>query len=265
MKQIRFNNKDYSIPENWNEVNVGMVIKASELDELLPDAPVIAIMSAYTGIPVGELSKGKANEVSDILAIMDFIKDEYKPIPATRFTLDNIEYNCEEELTNQKFEDFVSIQTALFNYKEEPYRALPKLIAILCKRDNETLSDFDLTERTELMRKLPLTEAKNIEAFFLHSLNAYKALTLISSTQDIQKEIVLAKVQELKSTMKIHKGRTGIFSGMRFRIGIWQIQLWWVEKVLEKYFSTQSTSNSKRTWIQICKNWLTRTLKRNKN
>ena len=265
MKQIKFNDNEYNIPEYWHDVTVGMLIKAAELSELLEEAPIIAIISAYTGIPVSQLKLSKTNEVQEIITTMSFITTPYEAKPKTSFTLDNIEYECEDELVNQKFEDFVSIQTALYNHRDEPTRALPRLLAILCKKEGETLDDIDLNERSKLMEDLPMTYAKDVECFFLHSLNAYRSLTLLSSIPDIQREIVLAKVQELQSTVKLHKGRSGTFSGMRFRLGIYQLQLWWVKKVLEKYFNSEPIKPSKKTLIQTCKNWLMKMLKRKGN
>jgi hypothetical protein len=262
MKQIKFNNKDYQVPEYWHEVTVGMLIKASELSELLDEAPIIAIISAYTGIPVTQLKVSKTNEVSEIINIMHFITTPYEPKPNTTFLLNRESYHCEDELVDQKFEDFVSIQTALYNHREEPVRALPKLLAILCKKDNEVLDDFDLNERAKLMEQLPMTYAKDVEAFFLHSLNAYRSLTLLSSTQELQKEIVLAKVRELQSTMKQHRVRSGTSFGTKLRIGYYQIVLWWVKSELVRYFNSESTKPLKKNWKQTCKNWLSKKLKR---
>ena len=258
MKAIKFNGKDYLIPQSWNDVTVDMLIKSSELSELLSDAPVIAIISAYTGIPIKDLKVNKALEVITILEDMFFISENYKPKPISSFTLNDVEYSAEADMVNQKFEDWVALQTTISNYANDRVRALPYMLAILCKKKGESLDDFNLEERAKLMLQLPMTIAKDVEAFFLQTLNAYKALSLLSSTTDVQRELVLHKVQELNNTMKTLKGQSGIFSGTRFRIGYYQITLWWVRKQLEKYFSMQVTNNSKKTWKQTCKNWLTR-------
>lgn len=265
MKTIKFDNKQINIPTEWSDVTVGMLVKASELDELLPDAPVISVLSAYTGIPVKDLKLSQASKVQEILAEMTFLTTPYKPTPKTSFTIDNETYSCEDDIVNQKFEDFVSIETALYNYRDEPARALPRLIAILCKRNGETLDDFKIDERAGLMYRLPMTEAKDIEAFFLHSARSYKVISLLSSTQDIQKDLVLHKIKELSDIMKKRKAQHGFFSGTRYRIGYYQITLWWVKNRLEKYFNSQVTNNSKKNWIQTCKNWVMKTLKRNTN
>ena len=265
MKVIKFNDKQYNIPTQWSEINVGMLIKSAELSEILEDAPIIAIINAYTGIPVKELKLSLSKEVEEVIAIMTFISEPYIPTPQTSFTLSGIRYSCEEELVNQKFEDFVSIQTALYNNREEPYRALPRLLAILCKREGETLDDFNITERSTIMESCPMTDAKNIEAFFLTSLEAYRGIMLLSSTQKEQEELVLHKVKELQNTMKAYKGRSGGSFGTKLRIGIYQLQLWWVKRVLEKYYNSQPTNNLKKNWKQTCKKLVMKMLKRKSN
>jgi hypothetical protein len=264
MKTIKFNNKEYNIPEQWSEVTVGMLIYANELSEILYDAPSIAVLSAYTGIPIRDLRLSNVGEVNKVLELMNFITTPYVPKPSNSFTLDGIEYSCEADLVDQHFEDWVSIQTTLNNYKDEPYKALPRLLAALCKKDGETLDDFNLDERSKLFMKLPMTDAKDVEGFFLHVQNAYKVLTLLSSTTNIQGELVLAKVQELQDTMKKRKGESGIFSGMRLQIGILQIYLWWVKKQLVKYFNSEHSKPSKSNWKQTFKTWLTKRVKRKK-
>ena len=263
MKQIQFNNKEYGIPEAWSEVTVDMLIKAAELAEILEAAPIIAIISAYTGIDARELKLTKTTEVQDIILIMEFISTPYEPIPATGFEHQGVEYNCEDELVNQKFEDWVSIQTAMYNNREQQERALPRLLAILCKKAGETLDDIDLDERTEIMRSLPMTAAKDVEAFFLHNFIAYKSLILLSSTIKEQEALVLNKVQDLQNTMKIRKAHSGMFSGTRLLIGIYQLQLLWVKKVvLEKYFNSEHSKSSKntsnKTYKTLVQKWLNR-------
>lgn len=265
MKPYKFDGKQYQIPEKWEDVTVAMLIKAAELSELLDEAPIIAIISAYTGIPVKDLRLSLSSEVQEIIAIMSFISEPYEPKMATEFDFDGRHYACEDDLRKQKFEDFVSIQTALHNHRDEPTRALPKLLAIYCKQEGETLDDFDLDERSKEFEALPMTIAKDIEAFFLHSINAYRGIMWLSSTTDIQKELVLHKLDELQSTAKQFKGRTGMFSGTRLQIGVLQIYLWWARKVLVRYFNSIPTKLSKKTWNQTFKNWLMKIVKRKSN
>lgn len=259
MKTITFNNKQYNIPQEWSEVTIAMLIQSSLLADILDEAPIIAIVSAFTNIPVQQLKSNKAIEVQDILTIMTFVDNEYKPEPSTSFEFNGETYYCNEDLTQQNFEDWVSIQTALFNYKDNLVKALPRMIAILCKKKGETLDDFDLTERSKMFEALPMTKAKDIEAFFLSSINAYKSLTLLSSIVDINQNIALAKIQELQNTAKAYKERTGTSFFTKLQIGALQSYLKLVKEVLVRYSSSEPTKPLKKTWKQTCKSWLSKT------
>lgn len=258
MKEVNFNNKNYNIPTEWNDVTVRMLINSAELAEILEDAPIIAIISSYTGIPVKELKVTKANEVNEIISLMEFLHKPYKPTPDNEFLFKGVKYACDDEIVNQQFQDWVSIQTALHNHREKPESALPKLIAILCKKDGETLDDFDLGERTDMFYELPMTKAKDVEAFFLTMLNAYKSITQLSSMIKEPEKLVSNKVKELQDTLKMWKGRDGTSFGMKCVIGTYQFYLWWAEKVLVKSFSSSPTKPLKKTWKQTFKKSLMR-------
>lgn len=265
MKTIIFNNNNYNIPESWSEVTVGMLIRSAELSEILEDAPVIAIISAYTGIPVKDLKVSQTKAVQDIILIMSFISKEYVPEPLTEFIFLNETYSCNDDLTDQRFEDFMSIQTCLYNYRDEPYKALPRLIAIYCKREGEVLDDFNLNDRTMLFLDLPMTIAKDIEAFFLLSLNSYKSIIQLSSILEMEEDIVLAKLKELKTTVKKSKEQIGMSWHTKLLIGLFQIYLMFITRDWEKYYNSKHINSSKKTLKTIWKNWHTKTQKNLQN
>jgi len=256
MKTIIFNQKQYDVPEKWEDVKVGMLVKSAELSELLGDAPLIAIMSAYTGIPLQQLKSDKSKEAHEVMDTMSFIAEPYEAKPETSFEFNGSTYSCPETLTSQPFEDWVSVQTVLHNNREHQEQSLPKLIAIMCKKDSESIDDFDLDDRAKEFLELPMTCAKDIECFFLHSLRAYKSVTLLSSTQNEVETIVLHKVDELQNTMKTRKAQSGLSFGTRLLIGYLQIYLWWVRKVLVKSFSSIPSKPRKKTFKQTLKKLL---------
>ena len=239
MRTIEFNKVNYNIPESWQEVTVKMLIDSAQLSELLEDAPIIAIIASYTGIPLREIRLDKSGEIQKIMGILDFIGKPYMPVAKTTFVHQGVQYNCAEDLLQQNFEDWVSVQTTMYNNREQQEKALPRLIAILCKKEGETLDDFDLNERSTIMETLPMTDAKDIEAFFLHSLTAYNAVMLSYSTIKELETLAYNKVIELQSTMKTRKAQSGTSFGMKLRIGYYQIAMWWVKCRLEKYFNLE--------------------------
>jgi hypothetical protein len=261
MKEITFNEKQYSIPENWNEVTLRMVIKTSELDEFIADAPIISIIGGYTGIEITELKTSKVQDVQEIMTLLDFIYTPYEPQPATAFEFKGEKYMVMESLEKAEFQDWVSSQTVIYQYRDKPVQALPKLIAILCKKDGESLSDFDIEERSQMFLELPITTARDLECFFLHCLRAYNAVTLLYSTIPEQEAIVLNKFLELGNTMKQRQVELGWYSPTRFVIGIYRRYLLYLKRQLEKSFNSKYTEISRKNWIQTSKELLTKRLR----
>jgi len=163
-----------------------------------------------------------------------------------------------ESLEKAEFQDWVSSQTVIYQYRDKPVQALPKLIAILCKKDGESLSDFDIEERSQMFLELPITTARDLECFFLHCLRAYNAVTLLYSTIPEQEAIVLNKFLELGNTMKQRQVELGWYSPTRFVIGIYRRYLLYLKRQLEKSFNSKYTEISRKNWIQTSKELLTK-------
>jgi hypothetical protein len=147
----------------------------------------------------------------------------------------------------------VSVQTILYRFKDVPVKGLARMIAVLCKKDGETLSDFNVDERERLFMGLPMSIGKDVEGFFLHSLRAYRSITLLYSVSVEQEELIRYKLQELRDIMKKREGQVGIFSFTRFRIMYYRMYLWYLSRELERYFSFTHIDSSKKNSKEIVK------------
>jgi len=251
MKEITFNNKKYNIPTEWQDVNVGMAIKAGELSDVLPDTPFISILAGYSGIPVKELTTSKLEDIQEIVKLLDFIYEDYKPVPRFEFEFKGEKYSAPMDLVEQQFGDFVSIQTILYNNKEMPVKGLARIIAVMCKKDGESIDTIDVNAREELFKELPITIARDVEGFFLGILKAYNISFRLSSVVEEMEKSILLQLKELKDIMKLRKEQSGGFSLTRLWIGYFQIYLWYFQKLLEKYFNSTRTKHSKENWKMI--------------
>ena len=247
MKRIKFNEKEYQIPENWLEVTLGMVIRTSEYQELIPELPLIAIIAGYTGIPIEELKVSKVAEVNEIMEILEFIYVEYKSSPRNKFMFEGQEFIASPDILEIEFQDWVSLQTILYNYKESPVRALPGLIAVLCKREGEKLDDINIEERQEMFKRLPYVCAKDVEGFFLASKRVSEVITQLSLMESRMPGLLLDKVRELRSIIKGHKERNGGSWLMRLVIGIYTLYLKRLERGLERYYNSRRIGVSSRS------------------
>lgn len=254
MKTIMFNEKEYQCPECWCEVSLGMLIKTSELNDILVDAPIVAIVAGYTGIPTQELKLSNLSEISPILEILDFIYEEYKPVPSNSFEFKGKLYSTKPDLAECNFEDWVSIQTILYNNRDNPVMGLPKIIATFCKQEGETLDSFDLEDRAKYFMDLPLPTAKDIEGFFLSNLIAYKSISQLSSIIKEQEKLILSTLTELDSTMIKRKEQSGTSFFTKFQISIYRMYIRYLKRGLERYFNYGPSKSSKRSFKRILTN-----------
>ena len=239
MKIVKFNNKEYVCPQCWDEVTLKQVIDTQELQDVLEDSPIVAIIAGYTGIPVEELQVSRVPELQEILNTLEFIYEEYVPVPQYEFSYQGQLYGTNPSIEETEFQEWVSIQTCLYNSRENPVRGLPRLIAIMCKLENETLDVVDINARALLFMGLPITTVRNLESFFLSSQVALRSSILLSSTIPEQEKLLLHKFKELDSMMIKRSQELGWYSPTRFVIGIYRLYLKYLKQGLEKSFSSE--------------------------
>lgn len=241
MKVIEFNENLYNIPEDWSEVTLRQVIDAQELSDLMPDAPLIAVMSAYTGIRVLELRESDVLKVQKILGVMGFLNVEYQSQPKNCFEFRGDLYSCLPDLAEQRFEDWLSIQTILYNNRENPVLGLSKMLGVYCKRSGETLDSINLDDREKLFMDLPFTVVKDVEGFFLANLSAWQQIIQLSSgEQELEKQILESFI-EVSNIMKARAQGLGWYSPTRLVIGIYRYYLNYLRKELERSFNMLAT------------------------
>ena len=250
MKKIKFNGVERLCPTSWDDVTIGMQQQVSKVAALQSHVKMLGIISAYCGIPVEELKVVKLSKVYDLMESLTFMGTEIPTNKALEWEFEGHTYKVDKELGEMQFQDFISIQTILAENKETYYDALPIVIAILCKRDGETLDDFDPMERQHIIKKMPISVGSSIAAFFLLNENYSKLLTHLSSPQ-VQETILLGKISELKYI----QSRLGVQRGGKLRIrflgGILKRYTTHLERQLKKHFnfiqSESLTTNSKQT------------------
>jgi hypothetical protein len=253
MKDYKFNEKTYQIPESWNEITIKQVIDLDELSDLMPDAQLIALISTYTGIPLDELKVSNLSEINEILSIMDFINTEYVPKPTNEFEFKGSKYSCLPDLREQEFQDWLSIQNILYANKDNPAKGLARMISVYCKKSGESLDDIDLNEREKLFMELPITDARSIESFFLANLHACNIITQLSLREPEMEKAILQSFNELSSTMKASAMQYGWYSPTKYAILIYQKYLLYLKKELEVSFRSTPTKPLSRSMSRTVK------------
>lgn len=251
MKEIQFNKRKYNIPQSWPEVTLRMVIETQRNLDLIPDAELVCVVSGYAGIPLEELKPAKVSQVNKIIKEMSFMYADYQPVMTNSFEFRDNTYAMEIQVQDIRFEDYISAQTILHNNRDNPCEGLPKLVATLCKLENETIDDFNLSERAEEFLDLEYCKVKDIETFFLRALNIYNQASQLSLTDSQTIELIRLQLKGLKVTMKQSEVLNGGTLLMKLRAMYFRMYLKYLERELEKYFSTILSSPLETSSNQI--------------
>lgn len=246
MKSIKFYDELYDCPENWEDCTLGMMIQTQQLADIIPQAPIVSVISGYAGVPSQDLANARVQDVQPFLECLGFIDVEYQPRSKNSFVYSGITYSAPESLTDLRFDQWVSAQTVMYNYKDNPVKGLPKMLASLCVRKGESMSDVDLEARGELFYQLPLTTARDVEGFFLDSLREYEALTQLSLIIKEQEKLIPKQLTETLNILKQRKVAHSTSWLTRRVISIYQNYLWSFQKNWDRYYNSSHTKDSSK-------------------
>lgn len=254
------NRKEYSIPQSWDEITLDKVIKVSRDSEefrsysgvtehfkMAPEKVLskFSLVSGYCDIDIKDLKKMTTSEAVVLFKQLKFLSEDIPVKDIKEFEFGGDKYYVTQNLRESEFQDHVSIELVLQMHENNMYEALPMLAAIICKRKGESLDDYDLEERSELFKGLPVTIANSIAVFFY----AYEKISRVSSQlYSNPEEAVEARINSTLDTMSKPVGR-GLLS--RLLISILRIYLKYlrrnVKKSLSSIRSKYSTGSYKRT------------------
>jgi len=205
------------MPESWDDITVKDQIRIANIaQEYTGLTAQLQLIAGYANIPVDVIKKTHINKLPTLVKHLEFITEDLVEEEIEGFEHNGHKYFLMPSLLNAEFQDFVSIEASIQNNKENKYEALPMMIAILAKREDETLDDYNLEERSKEFLTLPIKTANSISTFFLNLGMLSQLTTQISSEQIIQeteKELI-RRFEELENILKQSDG--GTWSG-RFR------------------------------------------------
>jgi len=249
MKTIQFLNKKYDIPESWDEVTLKMQMQVSTISHQEKYIKTLGILAGYTGIPVEDLKTAKVNDLERVMKSMTFLQDAIPEEPVMEFSFNGHDYQVATNIIEQQFQDFVAIQTAISNNGETKWLATPYILAVMAKRGEETLDDFDVNARAKEFEDIPISIANGVAAFFLSNSKVSRSITMLSSPE-VQKDILHAKVEELNLSLNKLKQQRGGNILIRLWIMTSRRYIKSLRCQLEKSFSSQPSNNSKKKWKQ---------------
>ncbi len=169
MKILKIDETTYNIPTSWNDITLQQQIEVEKLIDEHQDFKQIAILSGYLKIEVDVIKKLHFNTVRKLMSELQFMQQQLPVEPVHEFEHRGNKYYVIPSMLKGEFQDFISFEQVREQYKDKPFAGLPLMIAILCKRADESLDDYDIQERSKEFMDLPLPIANGLSTFFLTS------------------------------------------------------------------------------------------------
>jgi len=240
-----------SIPTSWDQITIRQQMEVERLSEENPDLKSIAFIAGYCNIPFDEVKKMNIKDVKSILERLTFFSEPLPTDPIAQFEYKGETYDVVQSLLKGEFQDYVSLQTTQDNFKSQPYKALPYVVAIMCKKYGESLSDFDVEERASHFLELPISIASRVNAFFLHSLRLFSI-----NYHDLLK----ASNHQLMESMThiIDMGKKPVGGGIftRLLMATLRVYIRFLRRSWKSYCIGLTSKTEKQNWIQKFKSWL---------
>ena len=198
MRTIIVNEKEIDVPTGWNNITFEkfnkfsilinsqkteeeLVEEFAELDEDLRTLEMslqnvrlnTKLACFWTGLSEQEISMCNIDEVEEILSSMDFLNQSYTPVGLESFKFKGIEYFLPQAgMVKENFGKFIEAEQVEINNKrleKGDLSALPKQMAILCKRkgeENGLINDVVIAKRAKAFQKIDMATVWDV-AFFL--------------------------------------------------------------------------------------------------
>jgi len=201
MKTITIQSVEYHIPTSWESITLGRYLKIAKLNpDDTEEFKSLLIIEAYTDIPVVELKRMPLTGLHEITSIMQFIHTPIPEKPITDFVVDGERYYVTQNILEAEAQDFFTTESILSEASGDVLNAMPKLMAVLCKRDRETLDEININERQQLfLNKASIVQAMGIKVFFYNLATIYRLNLEFYSNREA---ILEAKLKEVESTIK---------------------------------------------------------------
>lgn len=210
MKQIELNGIKYNVPTSWEDITIKDQIRVSEISQKYTGlTSQLQLLAGYSNIPVDVLKHINIKHLPELLSNLEFINEPLNQDPISKFEYKGDKYYVMPTLIDGEFQDFISLESVIQMYAEKPADGLPFIIAILCKREGETLDSFDIEERAKHFLDLPIDIANRVSVFFsqLEKLSMINTPTFLEQYQKEVDKKAINQLNELENTMKQSDGQ----------------------------------------------------------
>ena len=209
MRKITINSIEYNVPTSWQECTLKQAIKVQDYELQEDEYKILAIIAGYSNIELEELKHFKLDEIRLLTDAMKFVLEPLPEEPISQFTFKGHEYFTIESFMTQESQDYFTTEAIMKAHGNNTYKALPELLAVMCKRERETLDSYKIQDRAKLFEDLPMDICEGLRLFFY----AIAQLSAIRTQSFLQRDQIIAqKASETRSMLNTLDG--GRWSGI---------------------------------------------------
>ena len=209
-KTIQLNNQKYQCPTSWDDVTLADQIRIADIAAKHTGlTSQLQLIAGYANIPVDEIKHTHISKLPTLVKHLEFVSEELDKEPISEFEHKGHKYYLMPTLLNGEFQDFISLEAVMANNSDNPYEGLPMMIAIIAKRENESLDDYDLEERSKEFLDLPIVIANKVSGFFLNfaQISLLSTPTFLNQYQEKINQEVTRGFEELENTIRQSGGQ----------------------------------------------------------
>tara|TARA_R110000772_G_scaffold67015_1_gene148955 strand:+ start:2473 stop:3123 length:651 start_codon:yes stop_codon:yes gene_type:complete len=201
-------NKDYTIPEKWNQIGLGMYQEFMSKTKDVTDTTILdkIAISSFTGLSINLIDKIRKQDIDAVKTELNkLLNIKMNTTLNTIIEIDGIDFGFHPKLKDLTFGEFVDLD----NYLLEPWENMHYIMAILYrpitsrKKKKYAIEEYDSEssfDRAMLFKdNLSVATVNGAASFFLTIGKEYQ-IALQSSLSKQQKEMMKKKELQTQTT-----------------------------------------------------------------
>lgn len=201
-------NKDYTIPEKWNQIGLGMYQEFMSKTKDVTDTTILdkIAISSFTGLSINLIDKIRKQDIDVVKTELNkLLNVKMNTTLNTIIEIDGIDFGFHPKLKDLTFGEFVDLD----NYLSEPWENMHYIMAILYrpitsrKKKKYAIEEYDSDksfDRANLFKdNLSVATVNGAASFFLTIGKEYQ-IALQSSLSKQQREMKKKKELQTQTT-----------------------------------------------------------------
>jgi len=201
-------NKDYTIPEKWNQIGLGMYQEFMSKTKDVTDTTILdkIAISSFTGLSINLIDKIRKQDIDAVKTELNkLLNVKMNTTLNTIIEIDGIDFGFHPKLKDLTFGEFVDLD----NYLSEPWENMHYIMAILYrpitsqKKKRYAIEEYDSDksfDRANLFKdNLSVATVNGAASFFLTIGKEYQ-VALQSSLSKQQREMKKKKELQTQTT-----------------------------------------------------------------